>query len=143
MNNSDAYTYILNNILEYKQMIIANSLWIYSFAKFEKIDEFKGMVELAHHFELISDKEKGELTCEACGFDFEKAYGSLGKGYIECHHLIPLSNFDSKKETKMEDLALLCSNCHRMIHKDLGLCTIESFIKCLNTRKLNTLFSND
>ena len=29
---------------------------------FEKIDEFKGMVELAHHFELISDKEKGELT---------------------------------------------------------------------------------
>lgn len=62
MNNSDAYTYILNNILEYKQLIIANSLWIYSFAKFEKIDEFKGMVELAHHFELISDKEKGELT---------------------------------------------------------------------------------
>lgn len=62
MNNSDAYTYTLNNILEYKQMIIANSLWIYSFAKFEKIDEFKGMVELAHHFELISDKEKGELT---------------------------------------------------------------------------------
>lgn len=62
MNNSDAYTYILNNILEYKQMIIANSLWIYSFAKFEKIDEFKGMVELAHHSELISDKEKGELT---------------------------------------------------------------------------------
>ena len=39
MNNSDAYTYILNNILEYKQMIIDNSLWIYSFAKFEKIDE--------------------------------------------------------------------------------------------------------
>lgn len=48
MNNSDAYTYILNNILEYKQMIIDNSLWIYSF--------------VAHHFELISDKEKQELT---------------------------------------------------------------------------------
>ena len=41
---------------------IYNSLWIYSFVKFEKIDEFKGMIELAHHFELISDKEKGELT---------------------------------------------------------------------------------
>lgn len=62
MNKSYAYTYILNNILEYKQMIIANSLWIYSFAKFEKIDEFKGMIELVHHFELISDKEKEELT---------------------------------------------------------------------------------
>ena len=49
-------------ILMLIQMIIDNSLWIYSFAKFEKIDEFKGMVELAHHFELISDKEKEELT---------------------------------------------------------------------------------
>ncbi len=72
-------------------------------------------------------KEKGELKCEACGFDFEKAYGELGKGYIECHHLVPLSNFESGKDTKLEDLALLCANCHRMIHKDLSISSIEAF----------------
>lgn len=51
----------------------------------------------------------------------------MGKGYIECHHLIPLSNFQVIKETKLDDLALLCSNCHRMIHKDLNIKTITEF----------------
>ena len=72
-------------------------------------------------------KEKGELKCEACGFDFEKTYGIVGRGFIECHHLIPLSNFDINKETRTEDLALLCSNCHRMIHRDLSISNIEEF----------------
>lgn len=72
-------------------------------------------------------KETNELKCEVCDFDFEKTYGQIGKGYIECHHLIPLSNFQVNKETKLEDLALLCSNCHKMIHKDLAIKTIKEF----------------
>lgn len=78
-------------------------------------------------------KDKGELKCEACNFNFEETYGELGKGYIECHHLIPLSNFQVRKVTKLEDLALLCSNCHRMIHKDLSISTIEEFKSKWNT----------
>jgi 5-methylcytosine-specific restriction protein A len=71
--------------------------------------------------------EGKELKCEACEFDFGETYGILGEGYIECHHLIPLSNFQVNKETTLDDLALLCSNCHRMIHKDLSIKTIEEF----------------
>ena len=26
----------------------------------------------------------GHLRCEVCGFDFQKAYGELGEGFIEC-----------------------------------------------------------
>lgn len=63
-------------------------------------------------------KETGALKCEACGFDFEEKYGELGKGFIECHHLVPLAEFEVNKETRLEDLALLCANCHRMVHRD-------------------------
>lgn len=77
-------------------------------------------------------KETNELKCEACDFNFENAYGPIGKGFIECHHLTPLSNFQVNKETKLEDLALLCSNCHRMIHKDLSIKTIKEFKSKLN-----------
>ena len=80
-------------------------------------------------------KEKGELKCEACDFDFEKIYGEVGKGYIECHHLIPLSNYQVNKVTKLDDLALLCSNCHRMIHKDLSVKTINEFKATWNALK--------
>ncbi len=57
-------------------------------------------------------------TCMACGFDFEKMYGEHGTGYIEVHHLKPVS--DLKKETKVDpktEMAVVCSNCHRMIHR--------------------------
>ncbi|MGB3180559.1 MAG: HNH endonuclease [Cyclobacteriaceae bacterium] len=72
-------------------------------------------------------KEHGHLACEACGFDFEATYGTLGENFIECHHLRPLSETDSPRTTTHHDLALLCANCHRMIHKldDLGPDSLE------------------
>jgi 5-methylcytosine-specific restriction enzyme A len=56
------------------------------------------------------------LACEVCGFDFRQIYGDRGEGYIECHHVQPLHE-TGERETRISDLALLCSNCHRMIHR--------------------------
>jgi hypothetical protein len=58
--------------------------------------------------------------CQVCGFDFEEKYGERGRGYIEVHHLVPVSQL--KKETKVDpkaDMTVVCSNCHRMIHRDM------------------------
>jgi 5-methylcytosine-specific restriction enzyme A len=56
--------------------------------------------------------------CVACGFDFGQAYGERGEGYIEIHHLVPLADVDEDHEVNPEtDLAPVCSNCHRMIHR--------------------------
>lgn len=62
-------------------------------------------------------KKLGCLECEVCGFDFSVRYGGHGDGFIECHHTKPLSDDDYRKNTRLSDLALVCSNCHRMIHK--------------------------
>lgn len=56
--------------------------------------------------------------CMACGFNFARTYGELGKDYIEVHHTTPLYTLD--EETTIDpahDLACLCANCHRMIHR--------------------------
>jgi 5-methylcytosine-specific restriction protein A len=58
----------------------------------------------------------GNLACEVCDFDFEQAYGERGAGYVECHHIVPL-HIAGEGTTKLSDLALICSNCHRMIHR--------------------------
>lgn len=55
------------------------------------------------------------VRCEVCGFDFEAVYGARGVGYIEVHHVVPL-HVSGETTTKLSDLILLCSNCHRMIH---------------------------
>jgi 5-methylcytosine-specific restriction protein A len=61
-------------------------------------------------------REQGSLHCEACSFDFGARYGERGSGFIECHHTRPVSTLKPGEKTRLEDLALLCANCHRMIH---------------------------
>jgi len=78
-------------------------------------------------------KEKGKLECEVCNFDFHKKYGELGVGYIECHHKVPLSKLDSEGITKLTDLALVCSNCHRMLHKKLDVLSILDLSKIITS----------
>lgn len=58
-------------------------------------------------------------VCEVCEFDFENTYGELGVGYIEAHHLVPLSAIPVGQAMKYtaDDFALLCANCHRMAHR--------------------------
>lgn len=79
----------------------------------------------------------GKLECESCTFDFDKKYGSIGKGFIECHHTKPISSLNAKSKTKLEDLALVCSNCHRMIHRNQPWKTVEEITTLIknNTEK--------
>jgi predicted HNH restriction endonuclease len=57
------------------------------------------------------------LVCKGCGFDFEKTYGNWGKGFIEVHHAVPLSKGGERLVNPATDLTIVCSNCHRMIHR--------------------------
>jgi len=67
----------------------------------------------------------GKLECDVCLLDFARRYGERGKGFIEAHHKLPVSQLDGKKRTKLEDLALVCSNCHRMLHRGQPLLSVE------------------
>ncbi len=61
----------------------------------------------------------GRLRCEVpdCGFDFHEVYGRVGLRYAQVHHLKPLSDRSAPTETKLSDLAVICANCHVMIHR--------------------------
>ncbi|MFC6860382.1 MrcB family domain-containing protein [Zunongwangia atlantica] len=63
-------------------------------------------------------KIKG-YQCEACSMNFRDKYGELGDKYIEAHHLIPISTLGIGKfrVDYKNDFAILCSNCHSMIHR--------------------------
>jgi hypothetical protein len=76
------------------------------------------------------------LACQACGFDFASMYGALGDGYIECHHLSPLSERPEEEWTeslcsRLEDVTILCSNCHRMVHRRQPALSIKELKEAL------------
>lgn len=62
-------------------------------------------------------KKYGELRCQICDFSFKDIYGELGDGFLEAHHLVPISIQTSEVEARPSDIVLVCSNCHRMLHR--------------------------
>ncbi len=72
------------------------------------------------------------LACEVCGLVFSERYGQLGNGFIECHHNKHLSTYDEDDVTSLKDLRLVCSNCHRMLHRDPNCQTVEDLRNLLD-----------
>ena len=88
--------------------------------------------------EIVKEKKRlaikdNILHCEVCKFSFAQIYGA---DFIECHHLSPIGE-SGVRETKLEDLALVCANCHRMLHSKfdghyLTIIQLAQRIKTLN-----------
>lgn len=71
-------------------------------------------------------------TLLAATFCFVTGVGVIrGEGFIECHHTIPVSELGPGQKTKLRDLVLLCSNCHRMVHSARPWLSVEELQECL------------
>lgn len=88
-------------------------------------------------FKLAMLDIEGKLSCSVCEFDFEDFYGDIGHSFIECHHLIPISKYEGPHAINKDDLALVCSNCHSMLHKSLAITIDELRMIVKQTRNTN------
>lgn len=85
-------------------------------------------------------KNKHGGVCEVCKFDFYLVYGDLGEGFIEAHHKKPLSErpeaeWSEELKSCVDDIAVLCSNCHRMIHRKKPALTVDQLREILELNK--------
>ena len=71
--------------------------------------------------EIVSERKKKNMVfCDICG---RKPYfdSSIDEcAFFECHHIVPLAQTGGLVKTRKEDIAFLCSNCHRAIHKKIA-----------------------
>ena len=81
-------------------------------------------------------RETGKLACEGCDFNFAEVYGKHGEKFIECHHKTPIHELTDETVTKLDDLALLCANCHRMVHRKKKWLTIPQLQKLIANNKI-------
>jgi 5-methylcytosine-specific restriction protein A len=86
-------------------------------------------------------KQQLGYTCEVCGFNFKEKYGNISlnkkkEEFIEAHHKVPIYTLPENEtiEFKIEDFAVLCSNCHRMAHKRKEPYTVEELKEFINTK---------
>ncbi|MET3911938.1 hypothetical protein ABID59_006305 [Bradyrhizobium sp. S3.3.6] len=71
----------------------------------------------------------GSIRCEVCSGDLVKQYGKHGLAGYEIHHRKPIAN--GSRETYLKDLAILCANCHRILHRTKPLSSVKNFAKAL------------
>jgi ribosomal protein S27AE len=99
------------------------------YAVHRKIERNSNLIKDAK--ELFMKNHNGRLYCETCGFDFVKIYGDRGINFIEGHHTKQVSLMKAGEKTKLEDIAMLCSNCHSMIHRK-PLVSVEELSMLVN-----------
>jgi predicted HNH restriction endonuclease len=66
---------------------------------------------------IRAKKQDSDYRCEKCGFSFYDTYGEIGKEFIIAHHVEPISSRRKPRKTTFDEIALLCANCHAMIHR--------------------------
>ena len=80
-------------------------------------------------------KIRDNYECQVCGLHFKDVYGKLGIEFAEAHHRVPLSQLREDVRTRIQDLATVCANCHRMLHRMKG--------KPDDTKKLKAIVRNN
>ena len=152
--SSDSTVYNGHEDLFYSVDGIGNGHWglrdtssIHEIELTQEDDEFsEGKILLKKHLsrernpKLISEakrnflKKHSRLFCEVCGFDFVKTYGEIGENFIEAHHIRPVSQMTDGEKTKLEDIVMVCSNCHSMLHRRKPWLTVEQLKKSINDK---------
>lgn len=139
----------VTNLLDTYQQVIYDSITASTKETADELlEEFPSFVaetdlrKMRHHMRIERDdrklikevKKRKGYVCECCGFDFEKVYGDIGKNYIEAHHKQPIHQLKGKviKLDAEKDFIVLCSNCHKMIHRLDDPSDLEKLKKSLN-----------
>ena len=61
--------------------------------------------------------QHGSIHCELCSFNFKATYNFLESDIIQVHHQTPLSSLTESTKVTLNDLMLICANCHFAIHQ--------------------------
>lgn len=87
----------------------------------EEIRRYRYHRRIERNSRLASEAKRIHgYRCQVCRFDFEERYGELGHEYIEAHHLTPLADLPIGRALRLsprDDFAVVCANCHGMIHR--------------------------
>ena len=103
-----------------------------AYAKHARYERNQGIVRLAKdRFKAANSA----LFCEVCGFSFD-TYGERGKDYIEAHHDVPVSDLGDDGVSNIDDIKMVCANCHRILHCKrpwLKVDELKSLLQSLHT----------
>jgi len=77
-------------------------------------------------------------TCYCCTFNFGEYYGKDAEGLCVVHHLEEFRGTRKKRSAKVNDVRVICANCHLVLHKEqpaMKVDTLRSIVRRLHGPK--------
>jgi hypothetical protein len=122
----------LEAVDEDPEKIFAEGNVLFEFRKHKSIERDRALPKHAKNQRMKTDSK---LHCEVCNFSFVETYGDVGEGFIEAHHLVPLTRVLGRRHMRVADIALVCSNCHRMLHQSNPLAEPSELRNLVRSRR--------
>jgi predicted HNH restriction endonuclease len=94
-------------------------------------------VKLIREFKKMVKERTGSLICVGCDFESADMYGPEYADTMEAHHTIPVHTLKPGDKTNLKDLAILCANCHRIVHARKKWLTIPQLQQLVASRSRN------
>ncbi len=89
--------------------------------------------KVREHYRNIS--KDGRLECHACGCVPAEVYGPSGESCMEAHHKVPIEQLQPDSITLLNDMAMLCASCHRVVHSEKPCLTVEKVKELVMSRR--------
>ncbi len=74
---------------------------------------------------IEAKKRTSRGICETCAMSFSARYRLAGKDCLQVHHKNPMAEREGATVTTLNDLVLLCPNCHAVVHTFAPGLTLE------------------
>ena len=110
---------VLRNIAEDKEIVVIDDVVIREGQLGTRTSEYRVRSQRLRDAAVDYYSDSGRIPCHACEFDFSSAYDVIGQGYVQIHHLIPVSFLSGEPldlEEALANVRPLCANCHQMVH---------------------------
>jgi 5-methylcytosine-specific restriction endonuclease McrA len=67
---------------------------------------------------IEAKKKQSDGKCSVCEFDFKERYRGIEKDYLVAHHVKPIGRRKRASKTTLDQIDLLCPNCHAAVHSE-------------------------
>jgi predicted nucleic acid-binding protein len=67
---------------------------------------------------IHAKKLESNGKCTVCEFSFAERYAALARDCLVAHHVKPIGKRNRPSRTTLDDIDLLCPNCHSVVHTE-------------------------
>jgi 5-methylcytosine-specific restriction endonuclease McrA len=73
---------------------------------------------LRNHVLIEAKRKQSDGKCSVCRFDINERFRGIDKDHLVAHRVKPIGQRNRASKTSLDEIDLLCPNCHAAVHSE-------------------------